>query len=93
MDTLASVIALVCDSPRLSEWVAEHGKEGLEREGEEMRAMVGYFKGSMGDLRWGIELVDGTGALRKARKSNIGSEEYDLWKLKITEATWATSYR
>ena len=54
---------------------------GKRRTREEMRAMFGYFDGSMGDLRWGIELIDGTGALRKVRKSNIGSKEYELLEL------------
>jgi len=51
---------------------------GKRREREGRRDMFGYFDGSMGDLRWGIELIDGTGALRKARKSKIGSKEYEL---------------
>jgi len=66
MDTLASILAMVYDSPKLQNWIAERDRAealGLpskkNNDGDsELKAMIGYFEGSEGTTRWGIELVD-----------------------------------
>ena len=57
MNTLASIMVLVYDSPKLLKWVAENGVGGGKVHIGEAKAVIGYFQGSEGDIRWGIELV------------------------------------
>jgi hypothetical protein len=79
-DTLASIIALVYDSPKLSAWVAEHGVEGQKGHIGEAKAILGHFQGSEGDIRWGIEVIDEEdgGKLDDRRDSSRATSEYEL---------------
>jgi len=84
INTLASVIALVYDSPRLLRWVAEHGVlgEGGKGEGrEEVKAVLGDFQGSEGEMRWGIELVDGDDGGETFGKKHTNSRSISGYEL------------
>jgi hypothetical protein len=67
VDTLASILAMVYDSPKMQHWIAERdraevlglrSKKKKKNRDFELRAMIGYFEGIESTTRWGIELVD-----------------------------------
>lgn len=61
VDTLASVLAFVYESPRLLEWAREK-KETSDWKGDEtVAARLGMFQNHEGQPGWGVELVDRKG--------------------------------
>jgi hypothetical protein len=87
VDTLASILAMVYDSPKLQHWIAERDRVealGLRSNKNnrdfELRAMIGYFEGSEGTTRWGIELVDAKHDLLSPASfsKKAASAEYEL---------------
>ena len=58
VDTLASLLSLVYDSPNLLEWVSEHqnAKDWTQGPRNVVKAGLGSFKGASGQQRWGIEI-------------------------------------
>lgn len=87
MNSLASIIALVYDSPKLLKWVAEHGVEGEKWHAGELKAVIGYFQGSEGDTRWGIELVeeDRGEEVYVPKSSSATTTEYELLDMRSHE--------
>lgn len=60
VDTLASVLAFVYESPRLLEWAREKKETGNWRTDETVAARLGEFQSQRhdGQPRWGVELVN-----------------------------------
>lgn len=88
MNALASIIALVYDSPKLSKWVADHGTDGEKKHAGEVKAAIGYFQGSEGDMRWGIELVEDEEQGEKVytnRNSSGPTSEFELLDIRSPE--------
>lgn len=58
VDTLASLLSLVYDSPNLLEWVSEHpnAKDWTQGPGNVVKASLGSFKGASDQQRWGVEI-------------------------------------
>ncbi|CZR68661.1 uncharacterized protein PAC_18560 [Phialocephala subalpina] len=91
VDSLASVLALVYDSPKLramveqNQLLAENAKgSGYTQPGsEDTKAVIGYFQGSHGDTRWGIELVDGLdGGKRASQGADSFSDGHELLSMR-----------
>lgn len=61
VDTLASVLAFVYESPRLLEWAREKKETGDWKGGETVAARLGRFQKHEGQPGWGVELVDRKG--------------------------------
>jgi hypothetical protein len=88
VDTLTSILATVYDSPKLQHWIAERDRaEALALRSKknndgysELKAMIGYFEGSEGTTRWGIEFVDGKHDLSSpvSFSKQATSAEYEL---------------
>ncbi|KAK7698892.1 hypothetical protein SLS64_012102 [Diaporthe eres] len=58
VDTLASVLAFVHESPRLLEWAREKKETGDWKSDETVAARLGRFQRHEGQPGWGVELVD-----------------------------------
>ncbi|KUI61541.1 hypothetical protein VP1G_08710 [Cytospora mali] len=58
VDTLASVLAFVYDSPKLLEWVQDRKEFGNWDDGGMRMARLGEFRTGEGHAGWGVELVD-----------------------------------
>lgn len=89
VDSLASVLALVYDSPKLRETVEQNqllaenakGSGYTQPGGEDTKAVIGYFAGSHGDTRWGIELVDD--GKRVSQGADSFSDGHELLNMRI----------
>lgn len=61
VDTLASVLAFVYESPRLLEWAREKKETGDWKSDETIMARLGRFQKHEGKAGWGVELLDREG--------------------------------
>lgn len=61
VDTLASVLAFVYESPRLLEWARKKKETGDWKSDETVAARLGRFQKHEGQPGWGVELVDREG--------------------------------
>lgn len=58
VDTLASVLAFVHESPRLLEWARQKKETGDWKNDETVAARLGRFQSHEGQPGWGVELAD-----------------------------------
>lgn len=55
---IADVLALVAGSPKLLQRIRDRGVNSLLKS-DDMYCQLGWFKSESGEMRWGIEVVDG----------------------------------
>lgn len=85
VDTLASVLGFVYDSPRLLQWVKENqaSKDWNHKrhEGDGLMVKMGYFEGSEKKQRWGVEILEGAEVVRltdERSKNGISSDRRSI---------------
>lgn len=57
VECVADVLVLIAGSENLLRVVQEKGFEGLKRDGDQLMTRLGWFEGSDGEVRWGVEVV------------------------------------
>ncbi|KUJ07862.1 uncharacterized protein LY89DRAFT_789522 [Mollisia scopiformis] len=86
VDSLASVLALVYDSPKLRELLEQNQLLGgpkkaasgyTDLNNEDTKAFIGHFTGSHGDIRWGIEVIDSENGDKKTRHNSDDGYEME----------------
>ncbi|OAL51376.1 hypothetical protein IQ07DRAFT_631254 [Pyrenochaeta sp. DS3sAY3a] len=84
---IADVLALVAGSPRLLEQIRRRGVDRL-RESDDMYCQLGWFKSESGEMRWGIEVVDGPeDRMEKYQPDSKGLMQYSVSETEGSEGS------